>query len=239
VLAQRKQGVPNEKVVPPCLDLDDPAHRIIFDRSLTYEPVKVYDSLPITLPKPTEITTISPDISERGKYHNFTDENIHDSFFLSAASILAVHNCKPVQKRTDLRELAVKEVKKGVLGLKLRDFQFNNNYMMYKDYLENFKKGLVGIYDNFFLIEAFAIALYRPVILISTLKQHQENPILKYNNESTKPPLIFAVYKNEGKVYFMPFFFNKNVAFIWRFKQAFTAWLQLRRSDERSPALTH
>jgi hypothetical protein len=109
VLAQRKQGVPNEKVVPPCLDLDDPAHRIIFDRSLTYEPVKVYDSLPITLPKPTEITTISPDISERGKYHNFTDENIHDSFFLSAASILAVYNCKPVQKTTDLRELAVKE----------------------------------------------------------------------------------------------------------------------------------
>ncbi len=25
----------------------------------------------------------------------------------------------------------------------------------------------------------------------------------------------------------------------WLFKQAFTAWLQLRRSDERSPALTH
>ena len=214
VLAQRKQGVPNEKVVPPCLDLDDPAHRIIFDRSLTYEPVKVYDSLPITLPKPTEITTISPDISERGKYHNFTEENIHDSFFLSAASILAVYNCKPVQKTTDLRELAVKEVKKGVLGLKLRDFQFNNNYMMYKDYLENFKRGLVGIDENFFLIEAFAIALYRPVILISTLKQHQGNPILKFNNESTKPPLIFAVYKNEGKIYFMPFFFNKNVAFI-------------------------
>ncbi len=27
--------------------------------------------------------------------------------------------------------------------------------------------------------------------------------------------------------------------FLWLFKQAFTAWLQLRRSDERSPALTH
>jgi hypothetical protein len=27
--------------------------------------------------------------------------------------------------------------------------------------------------------------------------------------------------------------------FKWLFKQAFTAWLQLRRSDERSPALTH
>ncbi len=26
---------------------------------------------------------------------------------------------------------------------------------------------------------------------------------------------------------------------VWLFKQAFTAWLQLRRSDERSPALTH
>ncbi len=27
--------------------------------------------------------------------------------------------------------------------------------------------------------------------------------------------------------------------FFWLFKQAFTAWLQLRRSDKRSPALTH
>jgi hypothetical protein len=26
---------------------------------------------------------------------------------------------------------------------------------------------------------------------------------------------------------------------LWRFKQAFTAWLLLRRSDQRSPALTH
>ena len=214
VLAQKKQGVPDVKVVPPCLDLDDPAHRIIFDKNLTYEPVKVYDTLPIVLPKPTEITTNPPDISEKGKFHDFTDDNVHDSFFLSVASILAVHNCKPIQKTTDLRELAVKEIKKGVLGLKLRDFQFNNNYNLYKEYLEDFKRGKTSIDDNFFLIEATALALYRPIILVSTLPQHRENPIVKFNMESTKPPLIFAVYKAEGKVYFMPFFLNKNVSFI-------------------------
>jgi hypothetical protein len=70
---------------------------------------------------------------------------------------------------------------------------------MYKDYLENFKRGRVGIDENFFLIEAFAIALYRPVILISTLKQHQENPILKFNNESTKPLSYLQFTKMKGK----------------------------------------
>jgi hypothetical protein len=81
-------------------------------------------------------------------------------------------------------------------------------------YLEDFKRGKTSIDDNFFLIEATALALYRPIILVSTLPQHRENPIVKFNMESTKPPLIFAVYRSEGKVYFMPFFLNKNVSFI-------------------------
>jgi hypothetical protein len=103
-------------------------------------------------------------VKEKGKFHGFTDQNVHDSFFLSTASILAVHNCKPIQKTTDLRELAVKELKKGVLALKLRDFTFDNNYARYREYLEEFKKGKHSIDENFFLIEALALALYRPII---------------------------------------------------------------------------
>jgi hypothetical protein len=213
VLAQTKRGVPDQKIVPTCLDLDDPAHRIIYDKALPYEPVQVYESLPIELPKPSVIKTIPPDIKPKGKFHEFSENNLHDSFFLSVAAILAVYNCKPIQKTTDLRELAVKELRKGVLALKLRDFTFNNNYTQYRDYLEEFKKGQHNVDENFFLIEALALALYRPIILISTLAKHRSNPILKFNPESTKPPLIMAVHKKDNIIYFVPFFLNKNINF--------------------------
>ncbi|MFN9899454.1 MAG: hypothetical protein ACK55Z_11820, partial [bacterium] len=104
--------------------------------------------------------------------------------------------------------MAVKELRKGVLALKLRDFTFNNNYTQYRDYLEEFKKGKHNVDENFFLIEALALALYRPIILISTLAKHRSNPILKFNPESTKPPLIMAVHKKDNIIYFVPFFLN-------------------------------
>jgi hypothetical protein len=46
VLAQKRRGVPDQKIVPSCLDMDDPIHRMIFDRELSYEPVPVHTKLP-------------------------------------------------------------------------------------------------------------------------------------------------------------------------------------------------
>ena len=214
VLAQKRKGIPDEKIVPTCLDLDDPVHRIIYDKELTYEPVKVYEDLPICLPKPSLPKTVPPDINPKKKFLAFDDLNVHDSFFLGVAAILAVYNCKPVQSTRDLRELAVKELKKGVLALKLRDFVFDNNFGAYREFLDEFKRGKHNIDKHFFLIDALATALYRPIILISALAQHRENPIIKFNYESTKPPLIFGVYEIEGEVVFMPFFHNRNVHFV-------------------------
>ena len=214
VLAQQKRGTSNEKIVPPCLDLDDTVHRIIYDRSLSYEPVQVYENLPIELPKPSALKTIPPDIAPKEKFFAFKENNVHDSFFLGVAAILAVYNCKPIQKTTDLRELAVRELKKGVLALKLRDFSFNNDYSKYRDYLEDFKRGKYTVDQNFFLVDALASALYRPIILISTLAKHKNEPIIKFNPESKKPPLIFGVYEKDNIVFFMPFFLNKNVTFV-------------------------
>ena len=56
VLLQKIKGN-NEKVVPECLDLEDEVHRIIYDKELPYEPVKLYTSLPIEKPTPTKIKT--------------------------------------------------------------------------------------------------------------------------------------------------------------------------------------
>jgi hypothetical protein len=39
------------------------------------------------------------------------------------------------------------------------------------------------------------------------------NPIIKYNIESIKPPLIFGVYEIDGHTIFTPYFNNKNSEF--------------------------
>jgi len=94
VLAQKKIGVPDEKIVPTFLDLDDPVHRLIYDRELNYEPVTFYKHLPVCLPKASQEKTIPPNISEMSQFISFDAHNVDDSLFLSAASILAVYNCR-------------------------------------------------------------------------------------------------------------------------------------------------
>jgi len=111
--------------------------------------------------------------------------------------------------------MTVKELKRGEGALKMCSFVFNNNYNRYKQFLEEFSQGEHNIDKNFYLVEALASALQRPIILLSTLPEHKENPIIKYNNNiEHKPPLIFGVQKIEGHlVFFCHFNFNKNVTF--------------------------
>ena len=213
VLAQKRRGVPNQKIVPPCLDMDDPIHRMIFDRELSYEPVPVHTKLPICLPKPSPERTIPPKISIPQKFIAFTEENVHDSLFLGTASILAVYGCKPHNSTIELRKLAVKELKKDVGALKLRNFVFNNNYNDYRNYLDEFCKGLHNVDKHLYLVEALAKALMRPIIILSRLPEHKENPILKFNYDIDKPPLIFGVLQVEDQLVFLPFMHNRNVTF--------------------------
>jgi hypothetical protein len=213
VLAQKRRGVPDQKIVPTCLDLDDPIHRMIFDRELNYEPVPVHTKLPICLPKPTPERTIPPKITIPEKFIAFTEENVHDSLFLGTASILAVYGCKPHNSTIELRKLAVKELKKDVGALKLRDFAFNNNYNDYKKYLDEFIQGQHNVDRNLYLVEALAKALMRPIIILSRLPEHKENSIIKFNHDMDKPPLIFGVYEIDGQLVFLPFMHNRNIMF--------------------------
>jgi Reverse transcriptase (RNA-dependent DNA polymerase)/RNase H-like domain found in reverse transcriptase/Integrase zinc binding domain len=213
VLAQRID--PNEKDnhLPTYIDLEDPVHRIIYDNNYPYEPCKIYTDLPISLPKPKELKTIPPNIKKRERFHGFTEKNVHDSLFWSVISIYTIYGCKLPSSTLELRSLAVKEIKKGILGIKLKDQSFNNNHMNYRQFLQEFENGLHNIDKDWLLVEALAKATYRCMIFLSNLEEHQSKPVFKFNHESTKPPLIFGVYREEGKIVFTPYFYNKNLEF--------------------------
>ena len=212
VLAQKVKGDPNEKIVPPTLDLDDPVHRIIFNKELPYEPVKLYTQLPIVLPRPSQMKTIPPTIESPGPLLGFTPENVHDAFFWSTLSILAFYNCT-VPTIAELRKMAMRKLKSGILNNKLKDFTFNLNYNAYHEFCDKFLKGEVGMDPELFLADALASAIHRPMIFISSLKKHVQRPIFRFNHTIDKPPLIYGIYERDGKDIFLPYFLNKNQEF--------------------------
>jgi hypothetical protein len=112
-----------------------------------------------------------------------------------------------------LRVLTVKEAKKGILGIKIKDQSFNNYHGKYRQYLDEFETGKHNLDKDWLMAEALAKATHRCIIFISTLPEHKTNPIIKFNVESTKPPLILGVYLVENKFLFTPFYFNKNLEF--------------------------
>lgn len=113
----------------------------------------------------------------------------------------------------ELRHAAVAHLRKGILNNKLKDFTFKLDHYAYQKFLDDFKAGRVGPDPDFYLIEALANILYRPIILISTLEKHKQKPILHFNAHSEKPPLILGLYIRMGHRLFKPFYYNKHSEF--------------------------
>ena len=112
-----------------------------------------------------------------------------------------------------MRKIAVKQLKKGVLANKLKDFTFNLNYNAYKDFLNDFLKGKVSMDPDLLLVQALAEHLFRPIVIISTLSRHDGNKILKFNANSENPPFVYGLCGRQGHEIFTPYFLNKNTEF--------------------------
>jgi hypothetical protein len=213
VLAQKKKCKPGDVIVPNCLDLDDPVHRIIFDAKLPFEPAVLYTELPMILPTPSVRKTIPPRILTDEPLLGFTPENVKDSFFWSVLSLMALYNCAMPKSVYELRKLAMKQLRGSILNSKLKDFVFNLNIHNYHIFVEDFLAARVGIDYKMYLIEALAIKLQRPMTVISTLPEHSKKKIIHFNANSDRPPLVFGLYEREREWIFLPFYFNKHTEF--------------------------
>lgn len=213
VLAQRITPGEDEDYLPETINLEDKVHRIIYDRKLPYEPGKLYTNFPIQVSKITLPKTRPPDTNEIDEYHGFNEKNGKDSLFWSIISLMVLYNCKIPTGISELRKLAVTELKKGVLAIKLKDMAFNNDHRAYRNYLQEFENGEHELDDHSLLIQALARGLHRCFIILDSTAEEVSKKIIKYNTESTKPPLIFGLYKTKiGNIY-TPYFHNKNLEF--------------------------
>ena len=124
-----------------------------------------------------------------------------------------MYGCKIPESINELRIKTSKHIKKNILGIKLKDIQFNNNHQKYRQFLQDFENGKENIDEELILARALAIETHRPFIFISTLEKHSENPVFTFNKESVKPPIILGLYRVEKEFIFTPYFYNKNMEF--------------------------
>jgi hypothetical protein len=172
VLAQRVGDERETKVLPTFIDLENPVHQIIYDKGLNYEPCKLYTSLPIVVPKPSELKTVPPKVTKKEKFYGHKEDDIHNSLFWSLFSIYALYNCKIPNSINEVRVEIVKEVKKNILGIKLKDQSFNNEHRYYREYLTDFEEGKANVDKDWIMIEALAKITHRCIIILSTLEKH-------------------------------------------------------------------
>ena len=211
VLAQQTKGAHTEKVVPPCLDLDDQVHQYIFDNNLAYEPVEVMTKMPEGKYQ-REKASQPPTVQKEEPLKGYTEDTIRDSLFWSLIALLFVSGCT-LHTVKELRKMAIKSVRGSRLSYRLRDFIFNLRSREYNQYLEDFLHNQEQPDKDYIMIEALAHAMYRPIVIISTLKRHKERKCFTFNHQSTKPAFILGVYQVGDLEVFKPFRENKNVTF--------------------------
>jgi hypothetical protein len=171
VLAQRIDNEKDTKILPTFLDIENPVHQVIYNHNLPYEPCKLYTELPIVVPKRSELKTIPPKVAKRDQYYGFSEKEIHNSLFWSVLSIFALYNCKLIEIK-ELKLQITKEIKKGILGIKMKDQIFNNDQRKYREYLIDFENDRAAPDPQFIIIEALAKVLHRPVILLMGNRIH-------------------------------------------------------------------
>ncbi|MFN9910733.1 MAG: hypothetical protein ACK56F_32275, partial [bacterium] len=137
-------------------------------------------------------------INKEERLLGYTEENVQDSFFWSIISILTLYKGALLGSVREYRLAALKKLKSGILNNKLKDFTFNLNRAKYQQFIDDFANGKVGLDPDFYLVEATAAVLRRPLIFISTLERHKNKPIFSYNEKMETPPLIFGIYEREG-----------------------------------------
>ena len=210
--------IPNKKqdhtFVPDFLTLDDPVHRIIYDKKLICRPVDIIrneqdiQALSKKLPKTMPVNQNY--LQE--KYLGYNNEEVNDSFFIATRSIQNAYRCK-ILTSIEMRNACVKYIKKDVSALKLIDFIFNHDKEKYKRYIEDFRTEKTAPDPNHIIIEAFSYTMHRPIWLISTLQQDKNNRIIKFNGNQAKPPFIYGIYHANDKIIYRPYFITKETVY--------------------------
>ena len=210
--------------VPRYLYLDDPCHVIINKCDLKCCPVRYLrkDENPKDYVKnvgplfPPEVSYLSKDDFELG-------EDLPNSLVLSLKSLYVLHNMNISDENfAKFFGKLHKFVKKDIIGHQIKTFEFSDSKDKYRNYLDNLVKGQILIDKNYYIFEALAFVLSRPILVISSLDKDKDNPVRTFRSELQRCPFFFLIYEVSNTLVSKLAYVDKNLMFdLATFKGAF------------------
>ena len=199
-------------IVPPDLNLDDAAHRIIFDHKLPVRPIplllpeidiKIYQqNLKLTLPPEHIYLT---DITLGYKDH------VHNSLGFTIQSMLTAYESSTTYLSI-CADIAV-YIKDHVLYHQILDEDFQGDKTKMKTYLENIKKGELYIDKHLHIFQALAQILQRTVTIINTTTTHNSKQLISFNTDKQKIPFFVLLYMKNGLLITRPTIVDKHSSY--------------------------
>ena len=186
--------------IPSYLSLGDPTHRLIYSKKLGCVPAPIFFGKESTKEFRARVNADYPiDCSYLDDpYFGFTKENVKFSIGIALQTLLIIHNCS--QQLENICSSIAAEMKKGILRQQMIDFSFNGDKEKFLNYVGNIAKGKIGYDKSLFIFETMATVLQRPITVVSSLKEHRDDPIKRYNHEKVKPMFYFLLLENENEI---------------------------------------
>lgn len=204
VLCQINKKLPTSIYVPEYLDLNNPIDQFIYDQNLDYVPVSINEHPSINI---TEKSVLDNHYINENLL-GYTDNNVHDSLFISIGSIQKAYNCQ-VTPLLEMRKEVISELKKKISGLKIKHFQFTHSNENYKAFLQEIEKTNSPLDKNNFMLETISSILKRKVIFLRCIKN--QISVETKGEDYTNPPFIIGIHKNNDDIsIFRPYFIDKN-----------------------------
>ena len=206
-------GNPDKHYIPSYLNLESKIDQIIHYRKLNFRPIPI-DLINkeqkeinryLNTSNPPDIFYLNTDLL------GYKETTVNNSLFTSVQNILLAYNCKS-KEISELRNIAIQNIKKSELSLNLQTFTFRNDLTAYQRYIMDLRENQTQVDKDNYTLDALARGLFRQFIVISETANHNENHIKHYNSKiDTKPPFIFGLYERKGKIIFRPYIIDKNL----------------------------
>ena len=200
------------KCVPPELNLDDEAHRIIYDFKLPVKPLgpilsntdqKLYfENLKLSLP-PEHLYLQDETLG----YNDF----VSNSLGITIETMLKVYNSSTVYKALCL-EVAT-YIKEHIAFHQILDYDFGGDKTKMKNYIENIKKGELYIDKNLHIIHSLAVILQRTITVVNTTEIQNYKKLISYNSDKQKVPFFLLLYRKKDILITRPSVVDKHSSY--------------------------
>ena len=200
VLCQVISPKHRKETVPSWLFLEDPCHVIILNKKLPCIPADTKQDDESIKNYTQRININYPPASDylEEEYFGLTEKEFPYSLTFTLASLLALHNCSMTCQEIGTK--LASEIQKGtmkMIKLQLKQFFLNNSSEELKMYSNDLKQGRFRVDRNLYIIDALAIILQRPITVVSSITDHQNDNIITFNGDKQRPPFYILLYETK------------------------------------------